>query len=98
VHVSALANKFVKDPHQIVKPGQIVKVKVLEVDAARQRISLTMRLEDKADTPSPSADTRIPRSQEARKRQPRNAQQTTSGKPEPVSAFALALARAKEKK
>jgi uncharacterized protein len=98
VHVSALANKFVKDPHQIVKPGQIVKVKVLEVDAARQRISLTMRLDDKADTPSPSADTRIPRSQEARKRQPRNAQQTTSGKPEPVSAFALALARAKEKK
>ena len=43
VHVSALANKFVKDPHEIVKPGQIVKVKVMEVDVKRQRISLTMR-------------------------------------------------------
>lgn len=98
VHVSALANKFVKDPHQVVKPGQIVKVKVLEVDAARQRISLTMRLEDKADTPSPSADNRNHRPKEARKRQSRDTQQKTSRKPEPVSALALALARAKEKK
>ncbi|HEY3153660.1 MAG TPA: Tex family protein, partial [Candidatus Binatia bacterium] len=46
VHVSALANKFVKDPHEIVKPGQIVKVKVMDVDVKRQRISLTMRLDD----------------------------------------------------
>jgi uncharacterized protein len=98
VHVSALANKFVKDPHQIVKPGQIVKVKVLEVDAARQRIGLTMRLEDKADTPAPSTDTRPPQPHAGRKRQSRHSQQTTSRKPEPVSAFALALARAKEKK
>ncbi|SDH49036.1 Tex family protein [Nitrosomonas sp. Nm132] len=98
VHVSALANKFVKDPHQIVKPGQIVKVKVLEVDAARQRIGLTMRLEDKADTPAPSTDTRTPQPHAGRKRQSRHSQQTTSHKPEPVSAFALALARAKEKK
>ena len=48
VHVSALANKFVKDPHEVVKPGQIVKVKVLEVDVKRQRIALTMRLDDAA--------------------------------------------------
>src|SRR5882724_7917850 len=46
VHVSQLANKFVKDPHEIVKPGQIVKVKVLEVDEKRQRVSLSMRLDD----------------------------------------------------
>ncbi len=46
VHVSQLANKFVKDPHEVVKPGQIVKVKVLEVDVKRQRISLTMRLDE----------------------------------------------------
>ena len=98
VHVSALANKFVKDPHQVVKPGQIVKVKVLEVDAARQRISLTMRLDDKTDTSSADADTRNARFQEARKRQSRDSQQKTSRKPEPAGAFALALARAKEKK
>ena len=46
VHVSALSNTFVKDPHTIVKAGQIVKVKVLEVDLQRQRIALTMRMGD----------------------------------------------------
>ena len=46
VHVSALANKFVKDPHEVVKAGDIVKVKVLEVDLARKRIALTMRMDD----------------------------------------------------
>lgn len=99
VHVSALANTFVKDPHKIVKPGQIVKVKVLEVDAARQRISLTMRLEEKAATssPSPNADTRPSRSHDARKRRSPD-KQTTARKTEPVSALALALARAREKK
>ena len=45
VHVSALSNRFVKDPHEVVKPGQIVKVKVLEVDVARKRISLSMKLD-----------------------------------------------------
>ena len=46
VHVSALSEKFVKDPHTVVKAGQVVKVKVLEVDLPRQRISLTMRMSD----------------------------------------------------
>jgi len=46
VHVSALSNTFVKDPHSVVKAGQIVKVKVLEVDLQRQRIALTMRMGD----------------------------------------------------
>ena len=46
VHVSALSNTFVKDPHTVVKAGQIVKVKVLDVDLQRQRIALTMRMGD----------------------------------------------------
>ena len=46
VHVSALSHKFVKDPHEVVKAGDIVKVKVLEVDMARKRIALSMRLDD----------------------------------------------------
>jgi len=46
VHVSALSNKFVKDPHSVVKAGDVVKVKVLEVDVQRKRIALTMRLAD----------------------------------------------------
>ncbi|MDH6241085.1 uncharacterized protein M2125_000892 [Polynucleobacter sphagniphilus] len=48
VHISALANTFVKDPHSVVKAGQVVKVKVLEVDEKRKRIALTMRLSDEA--------------------------------------------------
>ena len=48
VHISALSNSFVKDPHTVVKAGQVVKVKVLEVDAKRKRIALTMRLGDSA--------------------------------------------------
>ena len=46
VHISALSDKFVKDPHEVVKAGQIVKVKVLEVDHERKRIALTCRLDD----------------------------------------------------
>ena len=46
VHISCLADKFVDDPHKIVKAGQIVKVKVLEVDTQRKRIALTMKLHE----------------------------------------------------
>ncbi|RCS59785.1 RNA-binding transcriptional accessory protein [Parvibium lacunae] len=46
VHISALSTKFVKDAHEVVKAGELVKVKVLEVDVKRQRIALTMRLDD----------------------------------------------------
>jgi len=87
VHVSALANKFVKDPHEIVKPGQIVKVKVLDVDEKRQRIALTMRLDDAPGTSSRSGEARTPEP----KRGPVREQQ-------PSSVFALALERAKLKK
>jgi uncharacterized protein len=48
VHISALSSTFVKDPHTVVKAGQVVKVKVLEVDEKRKRVSLTMRLTDSA--------------------------------------------------
>ncbi|MCO4322381.1 Tex family protein [Aliidiomarina quisquiliarum] len=50
VHISALADRFVSDPHEVVKAGQIVKVKVVEVDIERKRIGLTMRLQDATDT------------------------------------------------
>lgn len=46
VHISALSNKFVKDPREVVKAGDIVKVKVMEVEVARKRIALSMRLDD----------------------------------------------------
>jgi uncharacterized protein len=46
VHISALSNKFIDDPRKVVKAGDVVKVKVLEVDVPRKRIALTMRLDD----------------------------------------------------
>lgn len=49
VHISALADRFVKDPRDVVKSGDIVRVKVMEVDIPRKRISLSMRLADKAE-------------------------------------------------
>ncbi len=67
VHVSALANKFVKDPHSVVKAGDVVKVKVLEVDTARKRIALTMRLTDEvtakkdSNEPGRSGKTGLPK-------------------------------------
>ena len=99
VHVSALANKFIKDPHQIVKPGQVVKVKVLTVDAVRQRISLTMRIDDIPETIS-QPETRKARPDDRQSRRGSRPPQIASrtGKPEPAGALALALARAKEKK
>ena len=49
VHVSAMSSSFVSDPRDVVKPGDIVKVRVLDVDVARKRISLTLRLDEEAD-------------------------------------------------
>ena len=67
VHVSALANRFVSDPREVVKSGQVVRVKVLEADPERKRISLTLRLDDE---PAPS------RNQQSQPRQP-NTQKPT---------------------
>ena len=52
VHVSRLADRFVKDPHEVVKPGDIVRVKVLDVDLERKRIALTMRFDRKPQAPA----------------------------------------------
>ena len=53
VHVSAMSHKFVSDPHDVVRSGQVVKVKVMEVDVERQRISLSLRLDDEPGQPAP---------------------------------------------
>ena len=83
VHISALSNTFVKDPHSVVKAGQVVKVKVLEVDEKRKRIALTMCLTDEApnasqrDKPEQRSPNRpntpkAPRAQEEKKVTPIN--------------------------
>ncbi|MFB7833897.1 Tex family protein [Streptomyces sp. NPDC056056] len=53
VHVSAMSKTFVKDPRDVVKPGDVVKVKVLDVDIPRKRISLTLRLDDPSGAEAP---------------------------------------------
>ena len=111
VHVSALANKFVKDPHEVVKPGQIVKVKVLEVDVKRQRVALTMRLDDvagersaprRSDATAPKVGTRAaPGGRDNRGGQGAGAKrpsaaETGSRQSQGVSAMALAFAQLKK--
>ena len=95
VHISSLTDRFVKDPREVVKAGDIVRVKVLEVDAPRKRISLTMRLDEKAG-------------QAARK--PAESRQATAGSTKPrneprqsapvggamSNAFAAALSKTKK--
>ncbi|MFT4887201.1 MAG: hypothetical protein ACI8V0_001426 [Pseudohongiellaceae bacterium] len=84
VHISALANSFVKDPHTVVKTGDVVKVKVMEVDIQRKRIALTMRLDDEllpvGDKPKQPADKRA--------RTPQRASRTPQGT-SPVKAGTL---------
>jgi len=58
VHISQLADGFVSDPHTIVSSGQIVQVRVLEVDAARKRISLSMKTA--GDSANTTADSKRP--------------------------------------
>ncbi|MFM1991875.1 MAG: hypothetical protein RJA99_4832 [Pseudomonadota bacterium] len=61
VHVSALSSRFVRDPREVVKAGQLVRVKVLEIDLQRRRIALTMRLDDEPGRVERAADGRPPR-------------------------------------
>jgi uncharacterized protein len=97
VHVSALAHKFVRDPREVVKAGDIVKVKVLEVDLARKRIALTMRLDD-----TPGAAGNDPARGEQRGAQRRDAPpsraatRAASAPPPGNNALADALARARK--
>ncbi|WP_233116745.1 Tex family protein [Aggregatibacter actinomycetemcomitans] len=89
VHISSLSDKFVEDPHQVVKTGDIVKVKVLEVDVARRRIALTMRLDESAVKNDGKSDRTLsakPRTNASR--QERNAPRTNNAM---GNAFADAL-------
>jgi uncharacterized protein len=72
VHVSAMSRNFVSDPREVAKPGDVVRVKVLGVDIPRQRISLTLRLDDEETPPRRTATG--PRSDRPRKEQPRKEQ------------------------
>ena len=90
VHISALSNTFVKDPHTVVKAGQVVKVKVLEVDVKRKRIALTMRLSDAAPQAGSKPEQRGDRTDRTRMAQQQGRQQRA---PEPQGSMAAAFAK-----
>lgn len=94
VHVSALADKFVKDPHEVVKAGQVVKVKVQEVDVKRRRIGLTMRLTDDA---TPTLKAGISGGRTSDNRQKTTNRQSVNSAPAGNSAMADAFAKLKLK-
>jgi uncharacterized protein len=99
VHISSLANKFVEDPHTVVKAGDIVKVKVMEVDLQRKRIALTMRLDEQPGE-APARRSSAPAS-DARDNQKRHSPNKPAGRnaaPAGNNAMADALAAALGKK
>ena len=100
VHISSLANKFVEDPHTVVKAGDIVKVKVMEVDLQRKRIALTMRLDEQPGE-APARRSSAPAAANPRDGQKRPAQNKPAGRnaaPAGNNAMADALAAALGKK
>lgn len=106
VHISALADKFVKDPREVVKTGQIVKVKVMEVDVKRKRIGLSMRLTDSASEQA-AEKTNQNNNERPRNTKPRNNQNRNNAQAKPRTqkkeaapannAFAAAFAKAQKK-
>jgi len=95
VHISAMSKTFIKDPREVVKSGDIVKVKVLEVEVARKRIALTLRLDDEAGRSDRSAQTKSgnsARGATTTSPAPRKQQEPSGG-----GALAEALRRASEK-
>jgi uncharacterized protein len=93
VHISALSDRYVADPRDVVKAGDIVKVKVMEVDVQRKRIGLSMRLNDEPGQAVKSNANNDRPTHQKNKRQPQRGNNTSSS---PNSAFADAFARAKK--
>jgi uncharacterized protein len=94
VHISAMSKTFIKDPREVVKPGDIVKVKVLEVEVARKRIALTLRLDDEVGAKSDRAPA------QGKPREFSKASMTSSSPKKPQEqggALAEAMRRAAEK-
>lgn len=101
VHISMLADRFVKDPREVVKPGDVVQVRVLEVDAARKRIALSMR-SDEAERPArregPSQSVGRPAPRPPAPGRPHDSGRPQAPRSEPAGALADALRRAAEGK
>ncbi|HAS8195154.1 TPA: RNA-binding transcriptional accessory protein [Vibrio vulnificus] len=97
VHISALTDRFVSDPREVVKAGDIVKVKVMEVDVQRKRIALSMRLSDEPGQDNRSQRSAAPRGQQERRApSPRRHDNDNTLGGAMGGAFAAAFAKAKK--
>ncbi|MGL0817242.1 Tex family protein [Vibrio vulnificus] len=97
VHISALTDRFVSDPREVVKAGDIVKVKVMEVDVQRKRIALSMRLNDEPGQDNRSQRSAAPRGQQDRRApSPRRQDNDNTLGGAMGGAFAAAFAKAKK--
>ncbi len=96
-HVSELSSHYIKDPREVVKTGQIVKVRVLEVDVARKRIALSLKLEPPKERAAPSRPAAQP-TREALKAPPRAPRREPAKAPAALGAFGSALSAALKNK
>ena len=97
VHISMLSTKFIKDPHEVVKAGDVVKVKVLEVDVGRKRIALTMRLDDAVPRPLAAGEQPPARGHDRRPAQRQPQAPARAPEPQGNGMMADALLRALKK-
>ncbi|EGR1450571.1 Tex family protein [Vibrio cholerae] len=96
VHISALTDRFISDPREVVKAGDIVKVKVMEVDVQRKRIALSMRLNDEPGQDNRSQRSAAPRTGQERRAPRRDEPQGNALGGAMGGAFAAAFAKAKK--
>ena len=101
VHISAMTDKFISDPRDIVKTGDIVQVKVMEVDAERKRVSFSMRMGDTPNQPAKPSEQKFNADKKPQTRAPKSNQQQAQPKPKQSNqmmgnAFADAFAKAKK--
>ena len=99
VHISVIADKFVKDPHEVVKTGEVVKVKVMDVDIKRNRIALSMRLTDEVERKAANQNNTRPNDNANKKSQASNSnrnRQTNKSAPAGNNAMAQAFANLKK--
>ncbi|TFH92942.1 Tex family protein [Vibrio ouci] len=95
VHISALTDRYVSDPREVVKAGDIVKVKVMEVDVQRKRIGLSMRLNDEPGQDNRSQRSSAPRGQQRQPQGNQRRREESNGNSAMGGAFAAAFAKAK---
>ncbi|MCC6783385.1 MAG: RNA-binding transcriptional accessory protein [Planctomycetes bacterium] len=98
VHVSRLSERFVEDPRSVVRAGQVVRVKVLEIDVPRKRIALSMRMSDEPGQPSKRSGGDAPRRESPRGEAPRAPQPPRRPEPEVKNAFARAFGKLEKPK